>query len=96
MPLNLPTRNNNPGDLRDTSTGSFRQFNSPQEGYAALLNDLHAKQTGTTTTGLGPSSTLADFAKTYAPPSENNSAQYAANLANHMGVRPDAPLSSIS
>lgn len=92
---NLPTRNNNPGDLRDTSTGGFRQFSDPKEGYAALLNDLHAKQTGTTTTGLGPSSTLVDFAKTYAPPTENNSAKYAADLANQMGVRPDSRLSEL-
>lgn len=91
---NLPTRNNNPGDLR-VAQGSFGKYNSPQEGYAALLNDLHAKQTGNTSTGLGPNSTLADFANKYAPPTENNSAQYTANLANHMGVSPDATLSSL-
>jgi hypothetical protein len=91
----LADRNNNPGNLRDTSTGSFRQFKTPQEGYAALLNDLQAKKTGTTTTGVGPSSTLADFAKVYAPPSENDSAQYTANLANFMGARPDSRLSEL-
>lgn len=91
----LADRNNNPGNLRDTTTGEFRKFNSPQEGYAALLNDLQAKKTGTTTTGVGPSSTLADFAKVYAPPSENDSAQYTANLANFMGVRPDSRLSDL-
>lgn len=93
---NLPTRNNNPGDLRDPSTGSFRQFGDPKEGYAALLNDLHSKQTGTTTTGLGPASTLADFAKVYAPPGDNNnSAKYAADLANQIGVAPDSKLSEL-
>lgn len=93
---NLPTRNNNPGDIRDTSSGSFKQFQSPQEGYAALLNDLQAKKTGNTSTGLGPNSSLVDFAKTWAPASDsNNPAQYAANLANHMGVRPDAKLSEL-
>lgn len=96
----MPTvadRNNNPGNIRDISTGSFRKFNTPQEGYAALLNDLKAKQTGTTSTGVGPHSTLADFAKVYAPPGDNNnSAQYTANLANHMGVRPDAKLSELN
>lgn len=92
---NLPTRQNNPGDLRDPATGGFRDFATPQEGYAALLNDLHAKQTGTTTTGVGPSSTLADFAKVYAPPNENNTAKYAADLANSLGVAPNAPLHSL-
>lgn len=94
---NLPTRNNNPGDLRDTSTGDFRQFSSPQEGYAALLNDLQAKQVGTTTTGLGPSSSLADFAKIYAPPGDNNnSGKYAADLANKMNVSPATQLKDLN
>lgn len=93
---NLPTRNNNPGDLRDVKTGGFRTFSDPKEGYAALLNDLHAKQTGTTSTGLGPASTLADFAKVYAPPEDNNnSAKYAADLANQIGVSPATPLSQL-
>lgn len=92
---NLPTRNQNPGDLRDPSTGNFQKFSSPQEGHAALLNDLTAKMTGHSSTGLGPDSSLAEFAKTYAPPSENNSAQYAADLANKLGVSPDTPIGSL-
>jgi lipid-A-disaccharide synthase len=41
-------------------------------------------------------STLADFAKAYAPSSDkNNPAQYTANLANHMKVRPDARLQDL-
>jgi len=93
---NLPTRNNNPGDLKDPTTGSFKQFSDPKQGYAALLNDLHSKQVGTTTTGLGPSSSLADFAKVYAPSSDNNnSAKYAADLANQIGVAPDSQLKDL-
>lgn len=91
----LPTRLNNPGNLKGNND-SFQSFNSPQEGYSALLNDLYAKQTGNTKTGLNGSSTLADFAKVYAPPGDNNnSAKYTADLANQMGVAPDAPLSSL-
>lgn len=94
--MNIPTQNNNPGDIKDPSTGKFMQFKDPKEGYAALLNDLSLKQSGKSRTGLGPTSTLADFAKTYAPSSDkNNPAQYAANLANHMGVRPDANLKDL-
>lgn len=93
----LAVRNNNPGNIRDTKSGNFKQFATPQEGYAALLNDLQAKQKGATTTGLGPNSTLIDFATKYAPASDkNNPGQYAANLANHMGVRPDAKLSELN
>lgn len=93
---NLPTRNQNPGDLRDPSTGAFRKFATPQEGHAALLNDLTAKMTGTSTTGIGPSSSIADFSKVYAPPGDNNnSAQYAANLSNKLGVSPDTKIGSL-
>jgi hypothetical protein len=91
--LALANRNNNPGNLKDPSTGQFRQFSSPQEGYAALLNDLEIKKSGQSKTGLTPDSTLADFAKVYAPASDKNDpAQYTANIANHMGARPDARL----
>ena len=65
--MNIPTKNNNPGDLKDPSTGQFQQFKSPQEGYAALLNDLQAKINNR------PDATLADFSNVYAPPSEKDS-----------------------
>lgn len=92
----LANRNNNPGNIKDTSTGQFRVFNSPQEGYAALMNDLEIKKSGRSHTGLKPESTLVDFAKAYAPSSDNNNpAQYAANLANHMGIRPDATIGEL-
>lgn len=93
---NLPTRNNNPGDLRNPATGNFQQFASPKEGFQALVNDLHDKQSGNTSTGLGPDSSLADFAKVYAPPGDsNNSGQYAANLANKLGVPPNTPIKNL-
>lgn len=95
MQPTLADKNNNPGNIRDTTTGKFKVFNSPQEGYAALLNDLETKKTGKSTTGLKAEHTLADFAKTYAPPSENDSAQYTANLANHMGVSPDTQIKDL-
>lgn len=94
---NLPTRNQNPGDLKDPTTGDFRQFSSPQEGHAALLNDLTAKITGTSTTGLNGNSSLVDFSKVYAPASDNNDpARYAANLANRLGVSPDTKIGALS
>lgn len=96
MPPTLAVRNANPGNIKDPGTGSFRQFSNPGEGGAALLNDLRAKQTGTTTTGLGPSSTLVDFSEKWAPSSDNNNpGQYAANLANYMGVSPATQLKDL-
>lgn len=92
----IATRQNNPGNIKDTSTGQFKTYSTPQEGYAALLNDLETKKSGKSQTGLKPDSTLADFSKAYAPESDkNNPAQYTANLANHMGVRPDAKISEL-
>lgn len=94
---NLPTRNQNPGDLKDPSTGTFRKFNSPQEGFTALKNDLSAKASGNTRTGLGPNSSLKELAYVWAPPSDNNnSEQYAHTLAQKLGTTTDAPLASLN
>jgi hypothetical protein len=96
----LANRNNNPGNLRfvgqqgaSQGEGGFARFNSPQEGYAALLNDVQGKLTGKTRTGLTPDHNLVDFIKVYAPAADKNSpGDYAAALANKLGVRPDVSL----
>lgn len=91
---NIPTAQNNPGDIKQN--GQISTFASPEEGKAALYNDLTAKMTGTSTTGIGPSSSLVDFAKVYAPDSDgNNSLQYAANLANKLNVSPDTQIGTL-
>ena len=91
----IANRNNNPGNIKD-STGKFKVFSTPQEGYAALLNDLEIKKTGQSTTGIKPEHTLVDFANVYAPKSDKNDpAQYAANLANLMGVNPDTQIKDL-
>lgn len=93
--LNIPTRQNNPGDLK--TGGKIATYNSPIEGKAALYNDLTAKMTGTSSTGLNGNSSLVEFAKTYAPASDNNDPlQYAANLANKLGVSPDTKIGSLT
>jgi hypothetical protein len=97
MTQNAPTTNMNPGDLRyagqanATATPSnFAKFSTPQGGYGALMNDITAK------IKASPNATLADFANTYAPPSDgNNSAKYAADLANQLGVAPNATIGSL-
>lgn len=96
MQPTLADRNNNPGNIRDINTGNFKNFNTPQEGFAELMNDLETKKTGRSRTGLKPESSLAEFAGKYAPSSDNNNvAQYTANLANHLGVRPDTPIKDL-
>lgn len=94
---NLPTENNNPGDLREagqanssTGAGGFASFPNPQDGYAALANDIQAKMTAHPTWDLG------QFASVYAPPSDNNdTASYTAKLANQLGVPPSTPISQL-
>lgn len=79
--------NNNPLNIKDPKTGQFMQFPSMQAGYLAGQQDLYAKVTGATTTGLNANSSLLDFAKVFAPASDNNNpAQYADNLAKTLGV----------
>ena len=97
MTENIPTKNNNPGDLKDPSTGNFQQYSDPAQGKAALYNDLTAKMTGTSKTGIGPDSSLLDFSKVYAPKLDNNDpTQYAANLANKLKVSPDTKIGSLT
>ncbi len=92
----LAVRNNNMGNLKDGS-GNFQSFSDPVEGKAALYNDLTAKMTGTSKTGLNGDSSLLDFAKTYAPASDKNDPiQYAADIANKMGISPDTKIGTLT
>lgn len=95
-PQTPAVRNQNPGNLKDPQTGTFRSFKDPLEGKAALYNDLTAKMTGTSTTGINGGSSLVEFAKVYAPAGDKNDPiQYAANLANKLGVSPDEKIGSL-
>lgn len=97
---NMPTpavRNNNPGNLKDPTTGQFRTFASPQEGYNALKHDLQLKLSGASTTGIGPKSSFRQFASVWAPASDkNNPEQYAQKLASQLGQSPDDPIDTVS
>lgn len=94
--MNIPTQNQNPGDIKNPQTGQILSFNSLPEGQAALYNDLTSKMTGTSKTGLNGNSNLVDFSKVYAPASDNNDPlQYAANLANKLGVSPDTKIGTL-
>ena len=97
MDENLPTENNNPGDLRfagqtgaTQGAGGFAAFANPQAGGAALLNQIQ------TSINNKPTETLEDFSSSYAPASDgNNPAQYAVKLANQLGVSPLTPISQL-
>lgn len=94
---NLPTRQNNPGDLRNTHTGAYETYANPQEGFDALKNDLQIKMSGHSKTGVRPDSSLLHFSSIYAPASDKNDpVQYAHNLANKLGVDVNTPINSLS
>ena len=92
---NLGIKNNNPGNLRDPRTGNFQVFKTPQEGHLALLNDIDYKKSGKSS-HIQPGATLSDFAKTWAPASDNNDPiNYANTLAQHTGVDVNTPFDQI-
>lgn len=104
MNENLPTSNNNPGDLRDAGqvgatqgSGGFAAFASPEAGFGALENQI------TTDINRSPNETLEEFVGGingqggYAPASDgNNVGEYTAKLATDLGASPIAPLGSLS
>lgn len=77
-PGNRNYRNNNPGNLRDSSVphsmdpDGYCIFASFVAGFTAAAEDLRAKFRGTNSHGLGPSSTLLDLFRVYAPSGDNN------------------------
>lgn len=90
----LADRNNNPGNLRyvgqagaTEGEGGFAKFNSPEDGFQALINQVNLDQSR----GL----TLAQFVNKYAPPTENNTNLYVQQMSQWLGVDPNVPLSSI-
>lgn len=88
-------RNLNPGNLRDPSTGDWQKFDTVEEGFNALMNDIEAKKAGRTRTGLSGDSTLLDFFKSYAPEFENNTVHYASTVAKRLGVDLNTPIKSV-
>jgi hypothetical protein len=74
----------------------FRTFNTPEEGRAALLNQLNLYKTGKTRVGLSPNSTLYDAMSKYAPAADrNNPKKYAEFIANRLGITPSTPIGNI-
>jgi len=93
IPGALPTRFNNPGDLRH-SPHSFHTADSPDaigaidsaaDGWADLVRqlDLYAAR----------DLTVSQAIYEWAPPSENNTAQYLAYVVGGLGCTSDTPLS---
>lgn len=97
-------RNNNPGNLnfagqagasREGGKGRFASFNTPEEGIGAMSKqlDLHFNGTSVKAKEAGrPLRSVKDIVEAWAPPSENNTAKYVADVAKQLGVSPTANL----
>lgn len=93
IPNSLAAVNNNPGNLRFAhqtgaapGVGGFAQFDTPEDGFQALLNQVRLD--------AGRGYTLSQYITKYAPPSENDTALYIQQASQALGVSPNAPLAS--
>jgi hypothetical protein len=86
----LPQRQCNPGDLEHApgeshqGTGPVGSFATPALGWTALENQLQLD--------ASRGWTLQQMVYTYAPPPQNNSAQYLAYLVQGLGCAADTPM----
>lgn len=82
----LPVGTNNVGNLKDPKTGEFRTFDTPSQGYEALMGDLRGKL-------KGGHDTITKMITRYAPPSDNNpTEQYISNVVKATGIDPNVKL----
>lgn len=102
-PGSVAYRNNNPGNLvyagqpgASPGVGGFAAFDSLADGQAALQKQITLDATRGTDVNGNPTTTLAELITSWAPPSENDTASYIANVSASTGFDPNAPLSSLS
>lgn len=102
-PGTLAERNNNPGNLRfigqegaTPGQGGFAAFPTLEAGLQALQNDLTAKLTGKSRTGLNGNSTIQELMNVYAPKGDGNDpTTYANNLARELGVSTNTKIGTL-
>ena len=100
--LSRGIRNNNPGNLvltniawlgkisgKNNTDGKFEQFETMEYGIRAMFRDLiNDIKKG--------KNTVRKLINEYAPPSENNTAQYIKDVCQSIGVKPDDKITSIN
>lgn len=95
VPNSLPSRNNNPGDLRGAPwlqhpkiVNNFVVFESAQSGIAGLYHQVALD--------IARGATLRQLIVKWAPPAENNTSNYLAETARRVGiVNVDQPLQEL-
>ena len=97
-------KNNHPGNLMYAgqagaagTPGSLASFDTYQDGYNALVNQLNLYANGTCAACGGQPQTISSVFQIYAPASVpgNNPTVYANNVANALGVPTSTPLSAV-
>ena len=90
-PGSLPMRNNNPGDLRFAGQlnavegeSGFAVFSSMPAGVVGLYRQLLAQ--------VAEGQTVRQIIAQWAPPTENNTSQYLANVLKWTGLPADTPV----
>lgn len=88
VPGAIPTRNNNPGDLK--SGGAIAVYPDSTAGFTALQTQLDIIAQGKSKF-YTPGMTLSQFGSIYSGGDPN----FASNVADYLGVSPDTPFSSV-
>ena len=91
VPGALPTRSNNPGDLK-LDGRAITEFATPEEGWAALYRQVSRILTGQSTY-YQPSMTIREIAHVYT--GEDNAESWAQNVAGFLSVSPDTPIGQV-
>jgi hypothetical protein len=101
-PGSLSYQNNNPGNLvyagqpgATLGAGGFASFATLADGQAALVNQITLDATRGTDINGNPTTTVAELLTSWAPPSQNDTSTYIANVTNATGFDPNAPLSTL-
>lgn len=96
-------QNNNPGNLvyagqpgATPGAGGFAKFSSYSAGQTAEVNQIQLDVTRGTDVNGNPINNLSDLISSWAPPSENNTTTYIANVASQTGIDPMMDFSSLS
>lgn len=99
----MSVRNNNPGNMKDVTTGQMRTFGTPGEGQAALEGDLQTKILGSSPAvkarfgDTGGFLSPAMLAETWAPATApgntpESTSNYAKHIASNLGIEPTAQI----
>ena len=90
----IASKYNNPGNLRPINGKGYRRFNTLEDGYDALLNDLTIKQSGRSRY-LSDTATIAEFTRVYAPCTQNNTNIYIKHLCDELQVTANTRLTEV-